>query len=54
MEALPGGLQQVQANVPLAEVMRYQTELKSMTGGRAFMRWNSAITHRFLPMCNSR
>ncbi len=36
MEALAGGFQQVQANVPLAEVMRYQTELKSMTGGQGF------------------
>jgi elongation factor G len=36
MEALPGGFQQVRANVPLAEVMRYQTELKSMTGGQGF------------------
>lgn len=34
MEALPGGLQCVSAKVPLAEVLRYQTELKSMTGGQ--------------------
>jgi elongation factor G len=34
METLPGGLQQVQAHVPLAEILRYQTELKSMTGGQ--------------------
>lgn len=34
MNALPGGLQVVQAKVPLAEVLRYQTELKSMTGGQ--------------------
>lgn len=33
MEVLPGGLQVVKAHVPLAEVLRYQTELKSMTGG---------------------
>lgn len=34
MDALPGGLQVVKAQVPLAEVLRYQTELKSMTGGQ--------------------
>lgn len=33
MDVLPGGLQVVKAHVPLAEVLRYQTELKSMTGG---------------------
>jgi elongation factor G len=36
MEALPGGWQTVQADVPLAEILRYQTELKSMTGGQGF------------------
>jgi len=34
MEALPGGFQSVQAIVPLSEVLRYATDLKSMTGGR--------------------
>lgn len=34
MDVLPGGLQVVKAKVPLAEVLRYQTELKSMTGGQ--------------------
>jgi elongation factor G len=34
MEALAGGLQVVQATVPLSEVLRYATDLKSMTGGR--------------------
>ena len=34
MDALPGGLQTVNAQVPLAEVLRYQTELKSLTGGQ--------------------
>ena len=34
MDSLPGGLQIVKAQVPLAEVLRYQTELKSMTGGQ--------------------
>lgn len=34
MEALPGGLQSVQATVPLSEVLRYATDLKSMTGGQ--------------------
>lgn len=36
MAALPGGLQSVTAKVPLAEVLRYQTELKSMTGGQGY------------------
>jgi elongation factor G len=34
MEALPGGLQVIQATVPLSEVLRYATDLKSMTGGQ--------------------
>jgi elongation factor G len=34
MDVAPGGLQVVKANVPLSEVMRYQAELKSMTGGQ--------------------
>jgi elongation factor G len=36
MSALPGGMQSVTAKAPLAEVLRYQTELKSMTGGQGF------------------
>lgn len=34
MEVMAGGLQVVRAEVPIAEVLRYQTELKSMTGGQ--------------------
>jgi elongation factor G len=34
MEALPGGQQSIQATVPLSEVLRYATDLKSMTGGQ--------------------
>lgn len=34
MEVAPGGLQIVRAKAPLAEMLRYQTELKSMTGGQ--------------------
>jgi elongation factor G len=34
MEAMPGGLQAVQATVPLSEVLRYATDLKSMTAGQ--------------------
>jgi elongation factor G len=34
MEALPGGVQAIQATVPLSEVLRYATDLKSMTGGQ--------------------
>src|SRR5262249_12138647 len=33
MEALPGNLQVIQAAAPLSEVLRYATDLKSMTGG---------------------
>lgn len=34
MESQSGGLQSIQATVPLSEVLRYATDLKSMTGGR--------------------
>ncbi len=34
METLTGGLQLIQATVPLSEVLRYATDLKSMTAGR--------------------
>ena len=34
METLTGGLQSVQASVPLSEVLRYATDLKSITAGR--------------------
>jgi elongation factor G len=34
MDAQPGGLQVVQATVPLSEVLRYATDLKSMTAGQ--------------------
>ncbi|SIO61001.1 translation elongation factor 2 (EF-2/EF-G) [Singulisphaera sp. GP187] len=34
MEAMPGGVQSIQASVPLSEVLRYATDLKSMTGGQ--------------------
>jgi elongation factor G len=33
MEALTGGQQTIQATVPLSEVLRYATDLKSMTAG---------------------
>ena len=33
MEALPGGMQAIQADAPLSEVLRYATDLKSMTAG---------------------
>jgi elongation factor G len=33
MDTLPGNLQVMQASVPLSEVLRYATDLKSMTGG---------------------
>ncbi len=34
MEALPNGQQAIRATVPLAEALRYATDLKSLTGGR--------------------
>jgi elongation factor G len=34
METLPGGLQAMQATVPLSEILRYATDLKSMTAGQ--------------------
>jgi len=34
MDQGPGGVQILKATVPMAEVMRYATELRSMTGGR--------------------
>ncbi len=34
MDQGPGGIQIVKATVPMSEVMRYATELRSMTGGR--------------------
>ena len=34
MDTLAGGLQVIQATVPLSEVLRYATDLKSMTGGQ--------------------
>jgi len=34
METLAGGQQAIQATVPLSEVLRYATDLKSMTGGQ--------------------
>jgi elongation factor G len=34
MDTLTGGAQVIQASVPLSEVLRYATDLKSMTGGR--------------------
>jgi elongation factor G len=34
MDALAGNLQVVKADIPLAEVMTYASQLKSMTGGQ--------------------
>ena len=34
MDSLPGGQQAIHARVPLAEALRYATDLKSLTGGR--------------------
>jgi elongation factor G len=33
-EILPGGMAQIKAEAPLAEVMQYQSQLKSVTGGQ--------------------
>ena len=34
MESTGGGLQRIKAHVPMAETLRYATDLRSMTGGR--------------------
>jgi elongation factor G len=34
MDAIPGGFQVIHADIPLAEVLTYASQLKSMTGGR--------------------
>ncbi len=33
-DILPGGMAQIKATAPLAEVMQYQSQLKSVTGGQ--------------------
>jgi elongation factor G len=33
-DVLPGGMAQIKASAPLAEVMQYQSQLKSVTGGQ--------------------
>jgi len=33
-DVLPGGMAQVRAQAPLSEVMQYQSQLKSVTGGQ--------------------
>jgi elongation factor G len=33
-DILPGGIAQIKASAPLAEVMQYQSQLKSVTGGQ--------------------
>jgi elongation factor G len=33
-DILPGGMAQVKAQAPLSEVMQYQSQLKSVTGGQ--------------------
>jgi translation elongation factor EF-G len=35
MDAVGGGRQVIKAHVPEAEILRYSTELRSMTQGRA-------------------
>ena len=42
MESTGAGYQQIKAHVPLAEIFRYATDLRSMTGGRG------TFTSRFL------
>ena len=42
METLSGGLQVIQATVPLSEVLRYATDLKSMTARPGLLRWSSS------------
>jgi elongation factor G len=33
-DILPGGIAQIKAQAPLSEVMQYQSQLKSVTGGQ--------------------
>ena len=37
-DILPGGMAQVKAQAPLSEVMQYQSQLKSVTGGQGLLR----------------
>jgi translation elongation factor EF-G len=37
-DILPGGMAQVKAQAPLSEVMQYQSQLKSVTGGQGQLR----------------
>ena len=37
-DILPGGMAQVKAQAPLSEVMQYQSQLKSVTGGQGIIR----------------
>jgi elongation factor G len=34
MDTLPGGMQAIRATAPLAEVMNYNSQLRSITGGQ--------------------
>ncbi len=50
MEATGGGYQRIKAQVPLAEIFRYATDLRSMTGGRGtfssrFIAYEECPTH---------
>jgi elongation factor G len=49
-DVLPGGVAQIKAAAPLAEVMQYQSQLKSVTGGQGsfvmeFSHYEPAPTH---------
>ena len=54
MDSLPGGLQIIQAVVPLAEMLSYATQLKSMTGGQGSFTMEFAATSPFRPTSSSR
>lgn len=49
-DMLPGGLAKVKAEVPLSEMLQYQSQLKSVTGGQGsyvmdFARYEPAPPH---------
>ena len=50
MEATGGGYQKIRAHIPLAEIFRYATDLRSMTGGRGtfsstFLQYEECPSH---------
>ena len=54
-DILPGGMAQIKATAPLAEVMQYQSQLKSVTGGQgSFVDGTEPLRTRPAASCSSR